>query len=73
MIATIYPVAASEEGEHTVVVTDMSESGVQEAVDIEVMVLQVMVDHLHLQATHLPTSLISILQVVIQTKEVLVL
>jgi len=73
MIATIYPVAASEEGERTVVVTDMSESGVQEAVDIEVMVLQVMVDHLHLQATHLPTSLISILQVVIQTKEVLVL
>jgi len=73
MIATIYPVAASEEGEHMVAVTDMSELGVQEAVDIEVMVLQVMVDHLHLQATHLPTSLISILLVVIQTKEVLVL
>lgn len=56
-----------------VAVTDMSELGAQEAVDIEVMVLQVMVDHLHLQATHLPTSLISILLVVIQTKEVLVL
>ena len=34
MIATIYPVAASEEGEHTVAVMDMSELGVQEAADL---------------------------------------
>ena len=40
MIATIYPVAALEEGEHTVAVTDMSESGVQEAVDIGIFPIQ---------------------------------
>ena len=40
MIATIYPVAASEEGEHMVAVTDMSELGAQEAVDIGILSFQ---------------------------------
>jgi len=52
---------------------DMKGLEVLEVAVIEVMVLQVTEDLLRLLATHLPTSPISILLVVIQVKEILAL